>query len=47
MALFRSRPDAPFYEPIDLGARRGAAPNADCTRLYSSVDGELVAQDVE
>jgi hypothetical protein len=47
MALFRSRPDAPFYEPIDLGDRQGVAPNADCSRLYSSVDGALVAQDLE
>lgn len=47
MALFRSRPGAPFYEPIDLGDRRGVTPNADCSRLYSSVDGALVAQDVE
>ncbi|RYZ02371.1 MAG: hypothetical protein EOO73_32215 [Myxococcales bacterium] len=47
MALFRSRPNAPFYEPLDLGDRRGAAPNADCSRLYSSVDGALVAQALE
>jgi len=47
MALFRSRPEAPFYEPIDLGERRGVAPNAACSRLYSSVDGALVAQDLE
>ncbi len=46
MALFRSRPNAPFYEPIDLGDRRGVAPNADCSRLYSTADGELVAQDL-
>jgi hypothetical protein len=44
MALFRSRPDAPFYDPLDFGERRGAAPNADCSRLYSSDDGELVLQ---
>jgi hypothetical protein len=44
MALFRSRPNAPFYDPVDLGERYGAAPNATCTRIYSSVDGELVAQ---
>lgn len=46
-ALFRSRPGAPFYEPVDLGARFGVAPNADCTRLYSSVAGQLVAQAVD
>jgi hypothetical protein len=44
MALFRSRPDAPFYNPLDLGARRGVVPNADCTRLYSSIDGQVVVQ---
>lgn len=47
MALFRSAPNAPFYEPIDLGPRRGVVPNADCTRLYSSVDGQLVSQELE
>lgn len=46
MALFRSRPGAPFYEPIDLGARRGVVPNADCSRLYSSADGVLFAQEL-
>jgi hypothetical protein len=44
MALFRSRPGAPFYEPLDLGERQGVAPNEDCTRIYSTVDGELVYQ---
>lgn len=44
MALFRSRPEAPFYDPLDLGARRGAAPSADCARVYSSRDGVLVSQ---
>lgn len=44
MALFRSRPGAPFYDPMDLGERRGMAPNEGCTRLYSSVDGKLVVQ---
>jgi hypothetical protein len=43
-ALFRSRPNAPFYDPLDLGERRGAAPNLDCSRVYSSADGELVLQ---
>jgi hypothetical protein len=47
MALFRSRPGAPFYEPTDFGARQGVSPNADCSRLYSSVDGELFAQDLK
>ena len=44
LALFRSRPDAPFYDPLDLGERRGVAPNLDCSRLYSSDGGELVMQ---
>jgi hypothetical protein len=44
MALFRSRPGAPFYDPLDLGERQGAVPNEDCTRIYSTVDGELVFQ---
>lgn len=44
MALFRSRPGAPFYDPLDLGERQGAAPNEDCTRVYSTVDGGLVFQ---
>jgi hypothetical protein len=44
MALFRSRPGSPFYEPLDLGARQGVAPNEDCTRIYSTVDGNLVYQ---
>jgi hypothetical protein len=47
VALFRSHPDAPFYEPVDLGERQGAAPNADCTRVYSTVEGELVYQERE
>lgn len=44
MALFRSRPGAPFYDPLDLGDRRGATPNEDCSRLYSSVAGGVVLQ---
>lgn len=44
MALFRSRPGAPFYDPLDLGERQGVAPNEDCTRIYSTVDGSLVYQ---
>ena len=47
MALFRSRDGGPFYDPIDLGARRGAAPNADCTRVYSSVALGVVVQPVK
>jgi hypothetical protein len=44
MALFRSRDGAPFYDPLDLGARRGAVPNQDCSRVYSSIASGLVAQ---
>jgi hypothetical protein len=44
LALFRSRPGAPFYDPLDLGERQGVAPNEDCTRVYSTVDGSLVFQ---
>jgi hypothetical protein len=44
MALFRSAPGAPFYDPLDLGARQGVAPNDGCNRLYSSVGGQLVMQ---
>jgi len=47
MALFRSRDGAPFYDPLDLGARRGATPNLDCSRIYSSVVSGLVAQPAE
>jgi hypothetical protein len=43
-ALFRSAPDAPFYEPLDLGERQGAAPNKDCSRIYSSVGSGIVFQ---
>ncbi len=44
MALFRPRPGGPFYYPLDFGARQGVAPNADCSRLYSSVAGKVVEQ---
>lgn len=44
MALFRSRDGAPFYDPLDLGARRGATPSQDCSRIYSSIASGLVAQ---
>ncbi len=44
MARFRSRDGAPFYAPLDLGARQGAAPNTGCSRVYSSVGGKLVLQ---
>jgi hypothetical protein len=44
MALFRSRPGAPFYDPLDLGARQGVVPNQDCSRIYSSLASGLVVQ---
>jgi hypothetical protein len=47
MALFRSRPDAPFYEPLDLGERQGAAPNQDCSRIYSSTGSGVVFQSTQ
>lgn len=47
VALFRSREGAPFYDPVDLGARRGASPNADCSRVYSSVASGVVTQPVK
>jgi hypothetical protein len=47
MALFRSRPDAPFYEPLDLGERQGATPNQDCSRIYSSTGSGIVFQSIE
>jgi hypothetical protein len=43
-ARSRSRPDAPFYDPVDLGDREGVTPSSDCTRLYSSTGGKLVVQ---
>ena len=47
MALFRSPPGNVFSDPLDLGERRGAAPNQDCSRIYSAVGGNLVVQAVE
>jgi hypothetical protein len=44
MALFRSRPNGPFYDPLDLGERQGVVPNAGCDRVYSSAAGKLVVQ---
>jgi hypothetical protein len=46
-ALFRQDDGAPFYDPVDLGQRQGVAPNADCTRVYSSFEGSLVLQSIE
>lgn len=47
MALFRSAPGAPFYDQLDLGVRRGATPNADCSLVYSSNASGVVAQPTE
>lgn len=47
MALFRQYEDAPFYDPVDFGERAGVAPNQDCSRLYSSLDGGLTRQSLE
>lgn len=44
MALFRSAPGAPFYDQLDLGERRGASPNTDCSLVYSSIGSGVVAQ---
>jgi hypothetical protein len=46
-AAFRSREGGPFYDEVDLGARRGAAPNTDCGLVYSSVESGVVAQPVK
>jgi hypothetical protein len=46
-ALFRSRDGAPFYDPVDLGSRQGAMPNADCSRVYSSNMTGVVSQPVK
>lgn len=46
-ALFRSRDGAPFYDPVDFGARNGAVPNGDCTRVYSSNMTGVVVQPVK
>lgn len=46
-ALFRSAPGAPFYDLLDLGERRGATPNADCSLIYSSIGSGVVAQPTE
>ena len=47
MALFRSAPGAPFYDLLDLGERRGASPNTDCSVVYSSIGSGVVAQATE
>ncbi|HEY8946976.1 MAG TPA: hypothetical protein VIM73_22185 [Polyangiaceae bacterium] len=43
-ARFRAAPiaNAPLYDMVDLGKRRGATPNTACTRLYSTSASSLV-----
>jgi hypothetical protein len=36
--------DSPLYDMLSLGARRGAAPNSSCNRLYSELDGDVVVE---
>lgn len=42
MARFRDRPDAPLYTVVELDKRTGAAPNAECDRLYYSSNGDIL-----
>jgi len=42
IASFRDRPDAPFYEQVDLGALGGATPNAKCDRIYYTASGNVL-----
>jgi len=39
-----SSPTSPLYDMLSLGARRGAAPNAACNRLYSQSNGDVVVE---
>jgi len=45
-ARFRDTPsiESPLYDMVSLGARRGAAPNTACNRLYSSSSGDVVVE---
>ncbi len=36
--------DAPLYDMVDFGARRGATPNTACNRLYSVASGSVVVE---
>jgi hypothetical protein len=36
--------DSPLYDMLSLGARRGAAPNSACNRLYSAAVGDVVVE---
>ncbi|MEI9937106.1 MAG: hypothetical protein WDO69_07760 [Pseudomonadota bacterium] len=35
---------SPLYDMLSLGARRGAAPNLACNRLYSASNGDVVVE---
>ncbi|MET0791428.1 MAG: hypothetical protein ABW061_07895, partial [Polyangiaceae bacterium] len=37
-------PSSLLYDMQSLGERRGATPNAACDRLYSALDGDVVAE---
>ncbi|MEP7051451.1 MAG: hypothetical protein ABJB12_13915 [Pseudomonadota bacterium] len=39
-----SLPSSPLYDLVNLGARRGAAPNASCNHLYSDADSDVVVE---
>jgi hypothetical protein len=45
-ARFRDTPtlSSPLYDMVSLGARRGAAPNTACNRLYSDASGIIVVE---
>jgi hypothetical protein len=36
--------DSPLYDMLSLGARRSAAPNSACSRLYSESNGDVVVE---
>src|SRR6478735_3648582 len=39
-----NRSESPLYDMLSLGARRNAVPNAGCTRLYSTDNGDVVVE---
>jgi len=36
--------ESPLYDMLSLGARRGAAPNSACNRIYSESNGDVVVE---
>ena len=44
LARFRDRPDAPFYDVVDLGGRVGAVPNSTCQRIYYTSNGNVLTE---